>query len=81
MNTDTRIEEPKIERDAKGKIKRVSLVFGPHHFEDVVIEKKRVQCSIGYTHHGVKADAAADVPSEFEKMIYKPEELYKDKSF
>lgn len=80
MNTDTRIEEPKLERDANGKIKSVSLVFGPHHFVDVSIENGRVQCAIGYTHHGVKADAA-DVPSEFEKMISKLQELYKDKSF
>lgn len=63
-----RIDEPRIERDAQGKIKTVSLAFGPHHFVEVMIEEGRVKCAIGTTHHGIRADAA-DVNSELERMI------------
>ena len=68
MNDNTRIEEPRIERDAKGKIKMVGVVFGPHHFVDVYIEEGRVVCSFGATHHGVKFNAS-EVGGEFEQFI------------
>lgn len=78
--TDARIEEPAIERDASGRIKLVSLVFGPHHFVDVYVEGGRVHCSIGATHHGIRADAA-DVNGEFEQLIDALKRAHPEKSF
>lgn len=79
-NTGRRIEEPQIHRDNKGRITSVSLVFGPHHFVEVMIEDDRVKCSIGATHHGIRADAA-DVNGEFERMIEELKRAHPDKVF
>jgi hypothetical protein len=79
-NDKTRIEEPKVQRDAQGQIKSVRLVFGPHHFVDVYLENDRVQCAIGATHHGIRADAA-DVPSNFERMIDELKRSHPDSAF
>ena len=38
MKDNQRIEEPEIERDANGKVRAVRLVFGPHHFVEVMRE-------------------------------------------
>ena len=76
----SRIEEPEIKRDAQGQIKSVRLVFGPHHFVDVFLENGRVQCAIGATHHGIRADAA-DVPSNFERMIDELTRSHPDNAF
>jgi hypothetical protein len=77
---ETRIEEPKIGRDKTGKITSVRVVFGPHHFVEIDLEGGRVQCAIGSTHHGIRADAAA-VGGEFEQLIGELMEAHKDKSF
>ena len=79
-NTDKRIEEPEIQRNSKGKITRISLVFGPHHFVDVYLEGGRVQCAIGATHHGIRADAA-DVPSDLERLIEELKDKHPERSF
>lgn len=67
MNVATRIEKPEVETDTRGKIKRVSVVFGPHHFFDVFIEDGKVRCAMGATHHGIKADAS-EVNSELNSL-------------
>jgi hypothetical protein len=79
-DTKTRIEEPTIERDKNGRIKSVRVVFGPHHFVVVDIEGGRVQCAIGATHHGVRADAA-EVSGDFESLIDELKRAHPDKSF
>lgn len=49
----TRIDEPQIERDARGKITAVRFAFGPHHFVEVWVEDGKTRCAIGTTHHGI----------------------------
>jgi hypothetical protein len=75
-----RIEEPKIQRDACGKITAVSFAFGPHHFVEVMVERGRVKCAIGATHHGVRADAA-EVNGAFERMIDELKRGHPQRSF
>jgi hypothetical protein len=79
-NTQSRIEEPVIERDATGKIIRSRQVFGPHHFLEVYLRDGRVQCAIGATHHGITADAA-DVNSDLERFTEELQGLHPDKAF
>lgn len=63
------IRDVEIKSDGKGQIQSIRIVFGPHHFIDLVTEKKgKVSVAIGYTHHGFKADAS-EVNSELERII------------
>ena len=80
MNPTTRIEEPQIERDARGKITRVSLTFGPHHFVEVFVENGKVHASLGSTHHGIKADAS-EVNGELEQLLNSLMHAHPDKTF
>jgi hypothetical protein len=84
IKSEHRIEEPEITRDSKGRITAIRLVFGPHHFVDVYRDGDahdgRVRVAIGATHHGVGADAA-DVPSEFEKMVEQLMNLHPTRRF
>jgi hypothetical protein len=75
-----RIEEPKIARDASGKIQSVRLVFGPHHFVEVDLKDGRARCAIGTTHHGVRADAS-EINSELERLIDELKRAHPDKVF
>ncbi len=75
-----RIDEPEIQRDERGKIKSVSVAFGPHHFVEIYLEAGRVNIALGATHHGVRADAA-DVPSDFEALVEELKRAHPDKAF
>jgi hypothetical protein len=79
-NTDRRIDEPRIERDARGKITAISIAFGPHHFVEVRIDNGRVHCALGATHHGIRADAS-DAGGEFEQMIEELKRGHPERSF
>lgn len=80
QNTETRIEEPNIKRDVKGRITSLGIVFGPHHFVEVMVEDGRVKCALGTTHHGVRADAA-EVNGELERMIDELKRSHPDRAF
>lgn len=80
MNDKKRIDSPRIERDAKGKITRVSVDFGPHHFFDVHLKDGKVMCAFGATHHGVSFDAS-EVNGDFEKFINEAMQNHPGKSF
>ena len=80
MNDATRILEPKVKRDANGKIVHVSVVFGPHHFFEAYVEDGKVHCSMGATHHGVRADAS-EVNGDFEQLVNGLMRAHSEKSF
>lgn len=63
-----RIEIVEIKKDSKGKIKKIIIFFGPHHFINIESKKGKTKFRIGTTHHGIEADAS-DVPSELESFI------------
>ena len=79
MNGKKRIEEPEVERDAEG-IRAVRLVFGPHHFVEVIRESDGVKLSIGATHHGIRADAS-EVMGELEQLVEELKRAHPEKSF
>ncbi len=68
MNDAERIEEPEIERDARGKITAVRCTFGPHYFFQLMRVNGRLEVSLGATHHGFRADAS-EVNGELERFV------------
>ena len=75
-----RIEEPEIQRDAKGRVQSVRFAFGAHHFVQDDIEDSRVMFAVGTTHHGVRVEAV-DVGSELERMVEELRARYPDRAF
>jgi len=73
------IREIKIEKDKKGKYKRITIVFGPHYFVEIEGNKKTT-FYLGATHHGFKADASK-IDGELEKFIDEIKEKHKKNSF
>ena len=63
-----RIELVDLKKDKNGKIKKLTVFFGPHHFVNIEADKGKINFRIGATHHGIKADAS-DVPSELENFV------------
>ena len=80
MKSNQRIENPEVERDAEGIIRSVRLVFGPHHFVEVLHKDGRIVFSLGSTHHGISADAS-EVDGELEQLINELMEAHPDRSF
>jgi len=62
------IRDLQIKTDAKGRIQNVRIVFGPHHFLELVEDAGKVSLTLGATHHGFKADAS-EVNGELERII------------
>lgn len=55
---DNEIREVKVEKDENGKVKSVTVVFGPHYFIEIMPnEAGKLILYIGATHHGFSADA------------------------
>jgi hypothetical protein len=48
-DTATRIDEPEVKRDARGKITELRVHFGPHHFFQLRLNGDRVKCAVGAT--------------------------------
>jgi len=56
-------------KNAKGEYQNVRLVFGPHYFIELHLERGgEVTFVLGATHHGFKADAS-EVGGELERFI------------
>lgn len=53
-----RIRIEKLDKDSKGEVTYVRLVFGPHHFLEIDTAGNRTTFAVGYTHHGFRADAS-----------------------
>jgi hypothetical protein len=62
------IRDVKLKKDDKGTIQHVRIVFGPHYFVELHDSENTVSFSVGYTHHGFKADAS-DVNGELEQLV------------
>ena len=62
--------------EGEGVQKRVRVVFGPHYFfEAWVRDDGGVDCVLGATHHGFRADAS--IPGgELERIIYEAREAH-----
>jgi hypothetical protein len=53
------IREVTTQKDSKGNYTDVRLVFGPHYFVELHLERSgKVRFVLGATHHGFKADAS-----------------------
>ncbi len=75
------IGQPEIEKDERGRIKRVYVQFGPHYFVDIMPnETGELTLYLGATHHGFNA-RATDVGGELEKIIYEIREMHPDLTF
>lgn len=74
------IREVNTEYDEAGRITRVRIVFGPHHFFDLEANDGRVTAYIGATHHGIRADAS-EVNSELERFVNELQRSHPDNSF
>lgn len=80
MNDATRIQEPKIKRDASGNITHVSFAFGPHYFVQVNIEDGKAHLAFGATHHGIRSDAS-EVNGQLEQIMNKLMQQYPELAF
>jgi hypothetical protein len=76
----TRITEPEITRDDRGRINSVHFAFGPHHFVQVLVKDGRVQCTIGAADHGIRADAS-EADSELDEMIDELRDAFPEAAF
>lgn len=56
----------KIQKSKDGK--RTRIIFGPHHYINIVEDGNKVNMEIGCTHHGVQFDAS-EINSELYKVI------------
>lgn len=64
------IRNVETKKNAQGQYESVRLVFGPHYFVELHLERSgRVTFVLGATHHGFKADAS-EVGGELERFIY-----------
>lgn len=63
-----RIRIEKVEKDARGEVTRVRIIFGPHHFVEIDAAGDKTSFAVGYTHHGFRADAS-DVSSVLEGIV------------
>jgi hypothetical protein len=72
----------KIDGDERGfKPKRnIKVLFGPHHFVDIIKHKNGIKFVLGVTHHGVMMDAS-NVSSQLEEFIWKSRDEYPDYIF
>lgn len=69
MDINKDIRRLEVKKTEDGKIVHVGLIFGPHHFLDVRIDKEgEVKFSMGCTHHGFEADAS-EVEGELYQLI------------
>lgn len=75
-----KIREVKTEKDKSGNYKSVHLVFGPHYFVDLSVEKGMITFVLGATHHGFKADASK-VGGELERFIYEIRDKHPENVF
>ena len=48
----------------------VKVIFGPHHFVDIIKNNGGVKFVLGVTHHAVMLDAS-DTDSELEQLVWK----------
>jgi hypothetical protein len=63
------IRTVEVEKDAKGHVSHVRLVFGPHYFVELHSGARgTVEFVLGATHHGFRADAS-EVNGELERLI------------
>ena len=67
------------ERGSRPK-RNVKVVFGPHHFVDIIKHKDGIKFVLGITHHGVMMDAST-VSSQLEEFIWKSREEYPEYIF
>lgn len=80
MPSETRIDEPEIERDVRGNVNAVRFAFGPHYFVQVDIRDQKVTLALGATHHGISADAS-QVNGELEVLIEELKKMHPEKAF
>lgn len=73
------IRDVEIKRNDKGQIQSVRIVFGPHHFVDLIDEDGKLSFAVGFTHHGFKADAS-EVNGELEQLIEEIRRAHPDKA-
>ena len=57
----------------------VKVIFGPHHFVDIIKDNDGVKFVLGVTHHGVMLDAST-TDSELENLVWKLREENPDKT-
>ena len=57
----------------------VKVVFGPHHFVDIIKNNGGVKFVLGVTHHAVMLDAS-ETDSELENLVWKLREENPDKN-
>lgn len=63
--------------EGNDRISKISFVFGPHHFLEVVEESDgEVKFTLGSTHHGFTAKASNGLPTELENFIESIREKY-----
>jgi hypothetical protein len=63
------IRNVEIRKNAEGQVRHVRLVFGPHYFVEVLVDAdEKVSFTVGFTHHGFRADASK-VNGELETFI------------
>jgi hypothetical protein len=62
------IRDVEIKTTRTGRVQAVRIVFGPHHFVELVARKSKLSFAVGYTHHGFRVDAS-EVNGELEQII------------
>lgn len=75
------IQEPQLEKDEKGRLRRVYVQFGPHYFVDIMPnEEGELTLYLGATHHGFSARASG-VGDQLEKIIEEIRQLHPELIF
>lgn len=63
------IRSVSYEKNSQGQIVRLRVIFGPHHFLEILAEPSgETKFVLGATHHGVLADASR-VGGELDEII------------